>query len=99
MTNCEHINVSYSHSLVSGSILDEHHVSDSEIENAIDKLRGLILANHFDPFGNQPTIILKLGVISLEVKTNQDCQACMFDMIAVLYRRNWNRIYGYGCSQ
>lgn len=97
MTNCKCINVSYSHSLVSGSILDERRVSDSEIENAIDELNGLIFANHWDCFGNQPTVILKLGIISLEVKTNQDCQACMFDLIAVLYRRNWNRMYGHGC--
>ncbi|WP_252898018.1 hypothetical protein [Amylolactobacillus amylophilus] len=55
MTNHERMNVSYSHSLVSGSLLDEHHVNDSEIEEAMDELNGLILANHFDPFGNEPT--------------------------------------------
>ncbi|GEK60664.1 hypothetical protein [Leuconostoc citreum] len=97
MTNHERINVSYSHSLVSGSLLDEHHVNDSEIEEAVDKLSGLILANHFDPFGNEPTIILKLGIVNIEVKTNRDCQACVRDLMAVLYRRDWNRTYGFGC--
>lgn len=97
MTNSERINVIYSHSLVSGSLLDEHHVSDSEIEKAIDELSGLILANHFDPFGNQPAIVLKLGDIRLEAKTTRDCKACMHDLMAVLARRNWNRKYGYDC--
>lgn len=97
MTNHERMNVSYSHSLVLGSLLDEHHVNDSEIEEAMDELNGLILANHFDPFGNEPTIFLKLGDISLEVKATKDCQACMRDLMAVLARRNWNRKYGYGC--
>ncbi len=98
MMNHKRINVSYSHSLVSGSLvsgslLDEHHVNDSEIEEAIGELIDLIFANNFDPFGNQPTIFLKLGDISLEVKSTRDYQACMFDLKAVLYQRNWTRKY------
>lgn len=85
----------YNHLLISGPLLDEIGVSDSEIEKAVAELYEAMLADCSGDTRSHPNEKFEVGSLSITIKDERDYRNCLLDLVAVLERRRWNREYGF----
>lgn len=95
MTNNAYKTVNYVHSLISGPLLDEICVSDSDIEKAVAELYEAMLADCSGDTRSYPNEKFEVGSLSITSKDEHDYRNCLLDLVAVLERRRWNREYGF----